>query len=778
MSFISICNADQIITSNYVIEPGSIYDIMKVDSFSEKTISFSNIGTTPIRFGLSLRGNISELVRFDKERLTIQPGSTEYLKTTVFASEEGEYNGSIEIGEIEVSIPYHIKVYDPDKLPVSALYIEIDSTEESVNQGDVFRYRVNIYNLLVEKKYNATLDYTISSSVNGTEKKIYEEHEEVEVRTSDSLLREFKIESNMSIGTYVLKVDAQYLNLTSSASNVFFVTLPYYSVTFLGVEIWQYALFLVMSMLFYWGFKFYRKKQESKKRYHTKTELKLLPKPGPRSAYIGKIAESEHKTYLDLDKLTTHTIVAGSTGGGKTVAAQDIVEEALLKGVAVVVFDPTAQWSGMLRKCDNQRMLGLFPNFGMKASDAKAFNGNVRAITDAREIIDIRKYLKPGEIQIFTVNKLDPKDIDVFVANTVAEVFHANFPEEQQLKYMIVYDEVHRLLPKFGGSGQGFIQIERACREFRKWGIGVLLISQVLADFVGQIKANINTEIQMRTRDEGDLKRIATKYSEDLLRSLVKSSVGTGMVQNSAYNRGLPYFVAFRPMLHSIKRLSDEELEQYNKYNEKIDDYEYQLEQLEQEKQDVFDLRLELKLALDKLKSGSFNMVEIYLEGLDTRLKGEWKKLGKTPKKRELVLIKEEILEDEMKKAQEARKKFMEDENKTAEKSKQTEILLFKKIFTPLTFDNGAMISTLQELTDALRSMDDEIFENHVNSNKNDIYAWLNESVKDDELTKGAKLFTSRIELLSFLEKEKTKKRKVAEAEAKKEGVGKADKGK
>jgi DNA helicase HerA-like ATPase len=155
--------------------------------------------------------------------------------------------------------------------------------------------------------------------------------------------------------------------------------------------------------------------------------------------------------------------------------------------------------------------MGLYPNFGMKPTDAKAFTGNIRQITNARELIDVRKYMKPGEIQIFAVHKLDPKDIDTFVANTVREVFHANFDESEPLRLVLVYDEVHRLLPKFGGSGEGFLQIERACREFRKWGIGVVLISQVLADFVGQIKANINTEVQMRTRDEGDLERIKTK---------------------------------------------------------------------------------------------------------------------------------------------------------------------------------------------------------------------------------------------------------------------------
>ena len=62
----------------------------------------------------------------------------------------------------------------------------------------------------------------------------------------------------------------------------------------------------------------------------------------------------------------------------------------------------------------------------------------------------------------------------------------------------MVYDEVHRLLAKFGGTGHGILQLERACREFRKWGIGLVLISQMLGDFVENIHANIATEVQIR----------------------------------------------------------------------------------------------------------------------------------------------------------------------------------------------------------------------------------------------------------------------------------------
>ena len=226
-------------------------------------------------------------------------------------------------------------------------------------------------------------------------------------------------------------------------------------------------------------------------------------------------------------------------------------------------------------------------------------------------------------------NDIDPKDYDKFVANTVREIFHSNLKEFRGLRYMAVYDEIHRILPKFGGSGEGFVQIERGCREFRKWGVGVMLVSQVLSDFVGEIKANINTEIQMRTRDEGDLARVKEEYGDTVIQSLVKAGVGTGMIENAAYNKGKPYFATFRPILHSPVRLKEEELEKYNKYNEDIENLEYQVEQLEKEKVDTFDLKIELKLVKDKLMTGNFTVVDIYLEGLKPRIEKQWNKIGR-----------------------------------------------------------------------------------------------------------------------------------------------------
>lgn len=300
-----------------------------------------------------------------------------------------------------------------------------------------------------------------------------------------------------------------------------------------------------------------------------------------------------------------------------------------------------------------KQMLKHFDSFSMKRKEARAFNGNVHLVSNPREKIKIKNIVKPGEVNVFLLNKLDFKDMDLFVANTVRQVFKDNFDEEREMKILLVYDEVHRLLPKFGGNGIGLMQIERACREFRKWGIGIMLVSQTLSDFIGQIKANINTEVQMRTRDELDLERLKTKYGEEILHSVVKASVGTGMLQNSAYNKGQPYIVSFRPLLHSPSRLSDSELEEYNKFNGVLDEYVYQISQLKDLGVDTFDVELELKLALDKVKSGEFNIAEIYLETLKSRFDSMWRSLKKSPKPYVKELVSQKEIDEDVRLAKE-----------------------------------------------------------------------------------------------------------------------------
>ncbi|MBN1793022.1 DUF87 domain-containing protein [Candidatus Woesearchaeota archaeon] len=677
------------------------------------------------------------------------------------------YNGSLEItGDFNASIPIIIEILPRDKLPVEALLIDVELAKKNVYPGESLKFKTDLKNLLTDQQYPVNLLFSIQN-IEGTET-LWTYDTNVFLKTSFSIIKTAQIPRDTKPGDYVLRVTANYLGLNSGTSQIFRIDTPWYLILIWGpIRVWHLLLFLLIAAGIAFAVWDIKRRIEEKKKFHLKVDTNELPKPGGRSIWVGKIAETDTKTYFNMESFMTHCIDAGSTGSGKSVSAQVIIEEMLMKGISVIVFDPTAQWTGMLRKCTDKVMLSLYPYYGMKPTDAKAFNGNIRMITNPREIIDIKKYAKPGEIQVFACHKLEPKDMDIFVANSIRQIFRANYGESRALKVIFVYDEVHRLLPKFGGSGEGFLQIERGCREFRKWGLGVLLISQVLSDFVGTIKANINTEIQMRTRDEGDLDRIRVKYGDDVLRSLVKATVGSGMVENPQYNIGKPYFVAFRPLMHSVQRLTDEEIEKYNEYNDQIEQMQYELEELEKLGVDVFDLRLELKLALDKVKTGSFNMVQIYIEGLAPRVKKHWAKLGKVAPKLEKKVISESELKADLEKAKQAREAYEAEQKKKnpagagGAGGAPKEQDLYKKDVSPeklLKLVNGMLVINMASLYDEIAAMKDDDYAQHVNYKKNDFANWVRDAVGDPEIGELIRYSEGKKDVLSFLELRKNKK--------------------
>jgi len=149
------------------------------------------------------------------------------------------------------------------------------------------------------------------------------------------------------------------------------------------------------------------------------------------------------------------------------------------------------------------------------------------------------------------------------------------------------------------------------------------------------------------------------KYGEDILKSVVKESIGTGMTVNAEFNSGRPYFITFRPLLHSTKRLTNDELKTYEKYFNIMEDIEYQISALKEEKLDVLDLELELKLARAKIKSGQFQMADMYLESLNPRIEESWKKLGKKPRHIVVKKLQKAEVEKGISEAQKERAKYI-----------------------------------------------------------------------------------------------------------------------
>ncbi|MEA2036660.1 MAG: helicase HerA-like domain-containing protein [Nanoarchaeota archaeon] len=758
MLFSENVDSGEISTDSYEISLDSINQRIKIGNYKEVPLIIKNNKATTIGVSLSLDDNLTELIKLSEDKFNLERNSEKKINLTFLADKLGFYTGVLSItGGIVEKIPINFSISEIVGVPIEAIAMEVESLTKKAYLGESLRYKVYVQDLLGGDQFNVTLYYSMSKLSEGnmfnSSGEFFSESEAVAVDTSTTLIKKIELPDSMEPDEYVLNVRVDYLGLSSYSSIRFILTERLMNYNVLGILPlgWLIVImsFLIISLIVYM---IYRKRMAKKKRYKSKLDYSLLPKPGPRSVKVGKIAETNKDAYFDIDQLTMHTLIAGSTGGGKTVSAEVLVEEALDKGCTVFVFDPTAQWTGFLRKCVNKKMLDIYPKFGLKKTDAKAFNGNVHQMLNARQIVDVKKYMIPGELHSFAINKLDPADIDILVANTMREIFQANLPESKELKLLLIFDEVHRLLPKFGGTGQGFLQIERAAREFRKWGVGLMLISQVLTDFVGQTKANINTEIQMRTRDQGDLDRIKNKYGAYMLQSLLKASTGTGMIENPAYNTGNPYFISFRPLFHEHARLADDILESYNKYNDIIDDIEFEIDQLEALKKDVFDLRLELKMALDKVKAGAFNMVDIYLEGLKPRIDDMWKKLGKKPKKREIKLVDEAELQKELEKAKKAREKYEKDNAEAGGKPAPAEVKLVKpdKKMPTLELTGGFKVKTTIELIDVINTMEDADFAKHVNAKKNDIADWArNGDVKTaDKIAKE----TDKMKIIELLE--------------------------
>ncbi|MFH1750429.1 MAG: DUF87 domain-containing protein, partial [Candidatus Micrarchaeota archaeon] len=575
-----------------------------------------------------VEGDAAAFITIDQPTLTVKSRQLESVKVLINIPDStfpGIYTADIivKLGNIVKITPVTLRI---EKSTQPLLDVKVSVLTKVVRPGDNIKAEVTIVNRgEAEAATDVSLQYSLKTL--SEDKAIWTSSETVQI--SDLITRSptAKVPSDAEPGIYIFQVTASYLEGRKVSVGSDSVEITGTSVTGLVVQTvtssWlTYALILGI-ILFVGGRRAYAVYQQRKikgQRYIMPLDYKKLPQPGPRAIPVGRVAETDVTAYFDIDKLQTHSIAAGGTGSGKSVSAQVVTEELLKRNVPVVIFDPTAQWTGYIRPNKDKQMLALYPKFGMKPEDVRGYKTTIFNVTDPNMPIDYKKYMNPGEITVFVMNKLQPAQLDSFVRRSVQSVFDMRPLESKELKLLIVYDEVHRLLPKYGGKG-AYAQLERGYREFRKWGIGMFMISQVLLDFKGAIRANIANEIQLRTKYEGDIGRVKTKYGADYANKVTKLTIGTGLVQNPEYNEGKPWFVAFRPLLHSTFALTEEELQQITGIQQKVDAARQQIEALKAKGTDTYDVELELKIANDKLKQGLFRMSETYLDSVGARLK-------------------------------------------------------------------------------------------------------------------------------------------------------------
>ncbi len=563
---------------------------------------------------LLLQG-LEEYITLEKEIVGIKAGGNETINlyiTIPDGIDPGLYKTSLSItseGETrEVPVTLDVRLAGRNLL---SLDVELISPTVAIG-GDV-RFKVELKNLGYKRKFDINMTYMVKTDTERTVKKQSETIEIEDVLTFTRVLSLGGLE--IDPGSYFLEVWADFDEFSVKDVDGFEIVEFSLLDMFFAVIPWL-ILVLVLVTFGYFGRLRYIKWKLSRVRYPLPVNFGKIPRKSDKVFWLGKIADTDRDAWYDPKDLMTHVLIAGSTGAGKSVGASIYVEEALEKKIPVIVFDPTAQWTGFVRACKDDHVLKYYSKFRMDKRHTKPYKGMIFDIEDPHLDLDFKKYMNPGELTIFTMNSLKAGEYDIAIKCIVDCMFRIKWEESTELKMIVVFDEVHRLLEKYGGIG-GYISLEKACREFRKWGIGVIMCSQVLADFKEAIAGNVLTDIQLNTKSLVDIGKVKEKYGPIYAQRVSRQGIAVGMIQHPRYNEGKPWFINFRPPYHNPHKISNEEMKMYKEFAAKLDSIEMRIEAMKREGKDVFDIELELKLAKDKLKQGRFRMAKIYIESLE-----------------------------------------------------------------------------------------------------------------------------------------------------------------
>ncbi len=573
---------------------------------------------------ISITGSIKDYLSFSKMLLSLGAEESERVEATVSVPEstkEGYYTGTIVVeaeGEKEV-IPVSIKVVASAD---SLISLEVDIVKNRIEIEEPLKFQVKLRNLGTQKELKLTLTYLIKDGE--TDDTVREEKENVTLEKMLSFTKRIDLNSTgLEDGEHLLEVWAETDGRAVNDMETFEIVKPFLATT-LGVTLVYTLLILSIIIATIFIRKYYlswKLGKEAKRRYIFPVNMNKIPQKTEKSFWIGTLAGSRIKAWMDPNDLTTHALVAGATGAGKSVGASVIIEEALEQKIPIIVFDPTAQWTGFVRGCRDENLLKHYSKFGMDVNSVRPYKGMIFEMSDPKQKIEFKEFMNPGEITVFTLNGLKPEEFDEAVRNIINSMFRINWEESTTLRMIVVFDEVHRLLEKYGGKG-GYVALEKACREFRKWGIGLIMCSQVLADFKEAVSGNVLTDVQLNTKSLEDIKKARDKYGEMYAKRITRQGLGVGMIHNPKYNDGKPYFVQFRPTYHNPHKITNEELDEYREFAKELKEMKKKIEDMEKAGKETFDVKLELKLAQDKLKLGNFRMAKIYITSLKKHLTG------------------------------------------------------------------------------------------------------------------------------------------------------------
>ena len=255
-----------------------------------------------------------------------------------------------------------------------------------------------------------------------------------------------------------------------------------------------------------------------------------------REFEIGQVPSTDIGVIASIDDLVEyHSAILGVTGTGKTELALDIVREAVQRGVKVFCVDFTGDY--------RQRLVDLDPVFlaptaeqgidleaKLFAVETGSFGGHAEKAV-LKESIDSLREQTEGQVADFLRN--DANNLAIFelaeIANTKAtlrltELYLSSIMNwaryhRRARQIMLVLEEAHTIVPETFGAGFDYdtqwvvSRIGQIALQGRKYGVGLLVISQRTALVSKTILSQCNTFFTYSLIDQTSLNFLDSVYS-------------------------------------------------------------------------------------------------------------------------------------------------------------------------------------------------------------------------------------------------------------------------
>jgi hypothetical protein len=242
------------------------------------------------------------------------------------------------------------------------------------------------------------------------------------------------------------------------------------------------------------------------------------------------------------DLVEFHTAILGVTGTGKTELALDIVREAEQRGVKVFCVDFTGEYRARLAD-----LSPIFPAPSEQATNdlaAKLFDaetGDYGAGKEKRALEEALKTMRAGtQKQIEDFLTSEDTDLAILelaeIANSKAtlrltELYLSaimNWARQHRKAHqiLIVLEEAHTIIPEVAGAGFDFGtqwvvgRIGQIALQGRKYGVGLMVVTQRTALVSKTILSQCNTFLTHSLIDQTSLNFLQSVYSEQHTRSI------------------------------------------------------------------------------------------------------------------------------------------------------------------------------------------------------------------------------------------------------------------